>query len=245
MSASARRTSVLISSTESGWNSNTRLRLTSASFTAKNGLAVVMPTRITTPSSTSGNSASCWALLKRWISSIIEQRRPAAGGHLVAGLVQNLADVLHAAGDGAELAEAAVGFLGQQAGERRLAGARRAVEDHRAQPLGLQHPPQQLAFAEEVLLADELGERRRPHPRGQRLHLLRGSPLRFEQTDRPSDQCSKRFDDAARGQQVDQRARFALRRRLAAVILAHAHQQRMILIVERGVGGQARSRSNP
>ena len=36
-----------------------------ASFTAKNGLDVVRPTRITTPSSTSGNKASCWARLKR------------------------------------------------------------------------------------------------------------------------------------------------------------------------------------
>ena len=89
-----------------------------------------------------------------------QQRRPAAGGDFVAGLFEHFADVLHAAGDRAELAEAAVGFLGQQAGERRLAGARRAVEDHRAKPPRLQHPPQQFAFAEEMLLADELGERR-------------------------------------------------------------------------------------
>ena len=135
------------------------------------------PTRITTPSSTSGNSASCWALLKRWISSIIKQRRPAAGGHFVAGFFQHLADILHAAGDRAELAKAAVGFLGQQPGERRLAGAGRAVKNHRPQPLRPQHPPQQLPLAQEVLLADKLGERPRPHPRGKRLHLL--EVLRF------------------------------------------------------------------
>ena len=97
---------------------------------------------------------------------------------------QNLADVLHAAGDRAELAEAAVGFVGQQPGERRLAGARRTVEDHRAQPARLQHPPQQLAFAQKMLLADKLGERRRPHPRGERLHLLRNLRLHFVRINR-------------------------------------------------------------
>ena len=38
-------------------------------MTAKNGFSVVAPIRTTTPSSTSGKSTSCWALLKRWISS--------------------------------------------------------------------------------------------------------------------------------------------------------------------------------
>ena len=58
-----------MSSTESGSNWNTRLRLTSGLLIVKNGFSVVAPTRITTPSSTSGSSTSCWALLKRWISS--------------------------------------------------------------------------------------------------------------------------------------------------------------------------------
>ncbi len=33
-------------------------------------------------------------------------------------------------------------------------------------------PPQQFAFAQKMLLPDELLERRRPHPRRQRLRLL-------------------------------------------------------------------------
>ena len=43
--------------------------------------------------------------------------------------------------------------------QRRFAGARRTVEDDRAQPIGRQQPPQQLAFAQKMLLADELVQR--------------------------------------------------------------------------------------
>ncbi len=38
-------------------------------MTSKYGFSVVAPTSVTRPSSTAGSSASCWALLKRWISS--------------------------------------------------------------------------------------------------------------------------------------------------------------------------------
>src|ERR671911_768630 len=41
----------------------------SAELTSKYGFSVVAPTSVTVPSSTAGSSASCWALLKRWISS--------------------------------------------------------------------------------------------------------------------------------------------------------------------------------
>ena len=41
-----------------------------ALFTSKYGFSVVAPIKITVPSSTYGRSASCWSLLKRWISSI-------------------------------------------------------------------------------------------------------------------------------------------------------------------------------
>ncbi len=58
-----------MSSLDSGWNWKMRLRLTKALLTVKKGFSVVAPTRITSPSSTPGRSTSCWALLKRWISS--------------------------------------------------------------------------------------------------------------------------------------------------------------------------------
>src|SRR5690606_31074748 len=56
--------------------------------------------------------------------------------------------------------------------QRRLAGAGRAEKDQRAEAVGFEHAVQQLAFAQEVLLADELLERAGPHPRGQRLRRL-------------------------------------------------------------------------
>ena len=83
--------------------------------------------------------------------------------------------------------------LSQQEGERRLAGAGRAVEDHRAQAIGRQQSPQQLAFAQKLLLADELVERGGPHPRRQR---LRAAPVRrfagFEQRHRSPRRLSEK-----------------------------------------------------
>ena len=45
-------------------------RETSGEFTWKYGLCVVAPMNLTTPRSMCGSSTSCWALLKRWISSM-------------------------------------------------------------------------------------------------------------------------------------------------------------------------------
>ena len=100
-----------------------------------------------------------------------QQRALAGGGEQIAGLVENFAEFFDAAGDGADLPEVAAAGGGQQMGERRFAGAGRAVEDDRAEPVGGQQAAEQFAFAEKMLLADELVERLRPHPRGQRLSL--------------------------------------------------------------------------
>ena len=70
--------------------------------------------------------------------------------------------------DRGELLERGVGVLGGEAGERRLPGPGRAVEDHRVRAAGLERGAQRGARSEQVLLADELVERGRPHPRGER-----------------------------------------------------------------------------
>ena len=49
-----------------------------------------------------------------------------------------------------------------------FAGAGGAVEDSRSQTVGLEQTTQQLTRTEKVLLADELIERVRPHPGGER-----------------------------------------------------------------------------
>src|SRR5207237_5371508 len=53
---------------------------------------------------------------------------------------------------------AAADAVGRPARVAGLAGAGRPPEDQRPEPVGQQHPPQQLAFAEELFLADELVE---------------------------------------------------------------------------------------
>ena len=49
---------------------NTFIRLSRAAFRSKLGLTVVVPMSSTCPFSRNGRKASCWALLKRWISSM-------------------------------------------------------------------------------------------------------------------------------------------------------------------------------
>ena len=69
--------------------------------------------------------------------------------------------------------------LGEQARERRLAGPGRAPQEDRREVPAVDGAPQRPALADEVLLADELVERPRPHPRRERLALRRRLEQRF------------------------------------------------------------------
>ena len=80
-------------------------RDSSGEMTENDGFSVVAATRMTQPFSTPGSSASCCALVKRWISSRNKHGRDAvevAGGHR---LLHDLAHVLDAGGDRRELDE--------------------------------------------------------------------------------------------------------------------------------------------
>ena len=66
---SARSSSLARLSSPSVWNTSTRARDNSAALSSKDGFSVVAPTRMTVPSSMTGRKESCWARLKRWISS--------------------------------------------------------------------------------------------------------------------------------------------------------------------------------
>ena len=171
-----------MSSLESGSNWKIRLRLTSGLLMVKNGFSVVAPTRMTTPSSTPGRSTSCWALLKRWISSMNSsvfcppaESRSWASARISRSSFTPLATAL-----------SCWKWLRLSWASSRarvvLPRARRAVEDHRAQAVGRQQPAQQLALAEEMLLADELVQRGRPHPRRQRLGAAAVAFLRWHRT---------------------------------------------------------------
>ncbi len=58
------------SSAASGLSTYTRARDSSAAFTSNDGFSVVAPMNVIVPFSTCGRKASCWALLKRWTSSM-------------------------------------------------------------------------------------------------------------------------------------------------------------------------------
>jgi hypothetical protein len=100
-----------------------------------------------------------------------QQRALALAFEGVACFGEHVADVFHAAGDGIELAEPGAGLTREQVGERGLSRAGRTVENHCRQAVGLDEASQQLSFAQEVLLTDELIQRARPHAAGERLGL--------------------------------------------------------------------------
>ena len=122
-------------------------------FTSKKGFSVVAPTSTTRPSSTAGSSTSCWALLKRWTSSMnrivpwpCSPRRRRASSMAAA-------DLLHPRRGRRQRHEGLGGGAGQQAGERGLPGAGRPPQDDRAQPVRLDEGPQRRAGRDQVLLA--------------------------------------------------------------------------------------------
>src|ERR1051326_7299172 len=79
------------------------------------------------------------------------------------GLRHDLADLFHARQHGGERDEARAGRVRHQRGERRLAGARRAPEDHRVQLAALEGGAEDATLAEQIVLPDDFVERARPH----------------------------------------------------------------------------------
>jgi hypothetical protein len=90
------------------------------------------------------------------------------GGAAGAGLGDDASEVGDAGGDGAEGDEVGLGLGGDDAGEGGLAAAGRAPEDDRGELAGVDEAPEELATADEVLLADVLVEGARPHAGGER-----------------------------------------------------------------------------
>ena len=85
------------------------------------------------PSSTCGRSASCWALLKRWISSMNRTVGGPPGREPLGRRGDQGAHVGDAAHDARRGVEASPDRVGQQAGQGRLADARRAPQEHRGE----------------------------------------------------------------------------------------------------------------
>jgi hypothetical protein len=104
-----------------------------------------------------------------------EDRALTAGAQAVFRPLEHVAHLLLARVHGRGLLERGAGVAREHARKRRLARARRAVQDHRVRPSLLDRGPKGRPLAEQVVLADELVERLRAHPRSERL-IGRGNP---------------------------------------------------------------------
>ena len=142
-------------------------------MTSKYGFSVVAPMSVTAPSRPRAGAASCWALLKRWISSrkrIV--RCPVAPSRSRARAI-TAPHVGDRRRDGRELLEGGPGRRSDDPRERRLPASGRAVEDRRADPVLLDRAGERRALADDVSLADEA----RPGVRG-RTRAASGAPSR-------------------------------------------------------------------
>jgi hypothetical protein len=118
------------------------------------------------PSSMTGRKLSSWARLKRWISSTkssVPLQRAAAARRL-----EHFLQIGDAGEDRRDLFEVEIGLVGEEAGDRRLAGAGRAPEDQRAEAAGAQHAGDGALGADEMVLTDDLGQRLRAQAVGER-----------------------------------------------------------------------------
>ena len=146
-------------------------RESSAELTSKYGFSVVAPISVTSPSSTAGSSASCWALLKRWISSrkkIVALAARARAGARRARSPRAPPRARRSPRTPPRRRRAR--SRRSEPGERRLAGARRPVQDHRVR----RGPPRSPCAApsprpSRCSWPTNSSSVARPHPRRQRL----------------------------------------------------------------------------
>ena len=108
------------------------------------------------------------------VDLVDEQQRGPALGMAQAGGLEDLLEVGDAGEDGADLDEGGVGRGGEEAGDGGLADAGRAPEDGRAERAGGEHVAERGARAEQVVLADHVGEALRPQAVGERARAGRG-----------------------------------------------------------------------
>src|SRR6185437_10048218 len=104
-----------------------------------------------------------------------EDRAPAGSPEALARPREHLAHVLHRRRHGRQLLERGTRRRGDDPRERRLPTAGRAVEDGGADPVLLDRQPQRRPFAEDMGLADEVAEARRPQPLRERRDLAGSS----------------------------------------------------------------------
>ena len=141
-------------------SAKTRTRDSRAELTSNDGFSVVAPISVTVPFSTCGSTASCWFLLKRWISSM---NRIVRRVRQLAGEVDGLAQVGDASGHRRHGQELRSRQARDHIRQRRLAGARRAPQHHAGHAIGVERPAQRAAGRQQVVLTHDLVQAARPH----------------------------------------------------------------------------------
>ena len=154
-------------SASSDLNTSTRARDSSGAISSNDGFSVVAPTSTMVPSSITGRKQSCCARLKRWISStnssvpcpVSRRARAASNTFFRSATPEKIAEIC---------SKCRLGRLRQQPRHRGLAGAGRPPEDQRAERARLEHARQRAVRAEQMVLADHLGELLRAQLVGER-----------------------------------------------------------------------------
>ena len=147
------------SSSPSGCSTYTAARDSRALLTSKDGFSVVAPMNVNRPDSTYGRNASCWLLLKRWISSTnrIVRRARGVARRAARSIASRMSFTPASTADSAM--NSASKASRHQPRQRGLADTGRSPQDHRMRLAGLESQPQRLARAEQVRLADDVVER--------------------------------------------------------------------------------------
>ncbi len=101
-----------------------------------------------------------------------EQHGTASGGEALGGLGQHFPYLGETAEDRGNSLELGVRVLREQQGQRGLAAARRAPQDHRMHVAGLDALAQRGTGREQAALADHFVERARPHAFGERTQVV-------------------------------------------------------------------------
>ena len=160
-----------MASSSSDRNVITRARESSAALSSKDGFSVVAPTSVTVPSSITGRKLSCWARLKRWISStksnvprpVMRRPRAASKTFFRSATPVKIADTCSKARSVAPARRRATVVLPVPGGPQKI---RLPSEPGREQPR------QRAVRPDEMVLADDLAEGPGPQPVGERAGRL-------------------------------------------------------------------------
>ncbi len=105
-----------------------------------------------------------------------EKQRCLAGSRMARGFLENPFQIANAGEDSGDLREQQARLIGDQPRDGRLADTRRPPEDERGKRAAREHARQRAVGPQEMILAGDVGERRRAQAVGERPWLLGAVP---------------------------------------------------------------------